>query len=141
MFMIRQASPAEMLEFWNGRYADFRERICADMEAGREECWLIRDEDAGKWVGELHIVWDKPGKPWAANGTDTASLEAFRIEEEYQGKRLGTMLMGRCVNRIREKGCSCATIGADDSDARLGEMYKKWGFTDRVREDAFDFEA
>ena len=139
MFIIRKTTSEEMLEFWNGRFADFKERICADVDRGVEECWMIRDEEADKWIGELHIVWDKPDKPWEAKEGETASLEAFRIEPEYQGRRLGTMLMARCINRIREKGCVRATIGADDSDERLGKMYQKWGFTSRVREDALDF--
>ena len=139
MYTIRQTTSAEMLDFWNGRYADFAERISARVDSGVEECWMIRDEEADKWIGELHVRWNKPDQPDEANGVDTAALEAFRIEPEYQGRRLGTMLMARCINRIREKGFTRATIGADDSDPKLAVMYQKWGFTNRIREDAFDF--
>lgn len=136
---IERTGAKEMLTYWNGRFADFAERISARVESGVEECWLLFDEDSNRWIGELHIRWDKPDQPEEANGVDTACLEAFRIDEAFQGQHLGTMLMRRCLERIRERGFTRATIGADDSDPKLGVMYQNWGFTRRVREDGFDY--
>ena len=65
---------------------------------------------------------------------------AFRIHEEYQGKGYGTMLMNRVLDRIRERGFTKATIGADDYDPKLQPMYKKWGFTKEIKRDSFDYQ-
>lgn len=137
--IIKRTGVKEMLEIWNGRFAPFVEGTSARVESGIEECWLMYDEEAKRWIGELHIRWDNPDKPEEANGVDTACLEAFRIDEAYQGRHLGTQLMRRCLDRIREKGFTRATIGADDADPKLGPMYQNWGFTHRIREDFFDF--
>lgn len=137
--IIKRTGVKEMLEIWNGRFEDFVERISARVESGEEECWLMYDEQAGKWIGELHIRWNNPDKPEEANGVDTACLEAFRMDEAYQGRHLGTQLMARCLNRIRERGFTRATIGADDDDPKLGPMYQRWGFIRRIRADSFDY--
>lgn len=47
--------------------------------------------------------------------------------------------MNRVLERIRERGFTSATIGADDYDPKLQPMYKKWGFTEVVKEDSFDY--
>ena len=101
---IKRTGVEDMLTYWNGRFPDFEERISARVESGEEECWLMYDEETERWIGELHIRWNKEDNPEEANGIDTACLEAFRISEEYQGKHLGTMLMRRCLERIRERG-------------------------------------
>jgi hypothetical protein len=44
------------------------------------------------------------------------------------------MLMQRVLSRVKEKGFSEVTIGADNDDAeKLSAMYKSWGFTELIK--------
>ena len=138
MEMFR-ATSKQMLEIWDGRFEDFVESTVQAVDSGVEECWLMRDEQNGKLMGELHILWDKPEDPDYADGKDKAYILAFRIHDEYQGKGYGTMLMNRVLNRIQERGFTKATIGADDFDPKLQPMYQKWGFTKVLKRDSFDY--
>lgn len=136
---IFRGTSAQMLEYWDGRFEDFVEGHVRNVDSGVQECWLMRDKRTGRVMGELHILWDKPEDHDYANGRDTAYIMAFRIDEEYQGKGFGTMLMRRVMDRIRERGFTRATIGADDYDPKLQPMYKKWGFTRFIKSDSFDY--
>lgn len=127
-----------MLELWNGRFADFAEDHVSKIDSGVQEVWLMKDENTDKFMGELHILWDSDDKD-QANGIDTAYIMAFRINPEYQGQKLGTILMKRVTQRIKEKGYTKATIGADDFDPKLAVMYQKWGFNKRLKESSFDY--
>lgn len=138
MFSIFKGTSEQMLELWNGRFKDFVKSHCEDINSGVQEAWLMRDETTGKLMGELHIVWDREDKD-EANGIDTAYIMAFRINEEYQGQHLGTKLMNRVLERVKENEFKTATIGADDSDPKLVVMYKNWGFTKEIKSSGFTY--
>lgn len=137
--IIRRGNSEEMLKLWNGRFEDFVEKTVGRVNAGEQEPWMMWDEETGEAIGELHIRWTHED-PDCANGVDTAYLEAFRMDERYQGRHLGTALMKRCLERIQERGFTAAVIGADDYDPKLGVMYQKWGFTERIKEDSFTYQ-
>lgn len=137
---IFRGNSAQMLELWNGRFEDFVTSHVAAVDSGVQECWLMRDENTGKLIGELHVLWDKPEDCDYADGKNRAYLLAFRIDAAYQGRGLGTMLMKRVLERIKERGFTQASIGADDYDAKLMPMYQKWGFTQIIKTDSFDYQ-
>lgn len=135
---IKRGTSEEMLILWNGRFIDFVESHTSRIDSGVQEVWLMEDEEKNKFIGELHILWDSQDKD-QANGIDKAYLMAFRIDPDYQGQKLGTALMKRVLERIKEKGFTKATIGADDYDPKLAVMYQKWGFNHKVKEDSFEY--
>lgn len=135
---IKRGTSEEMLILWNGRFTDFVESHVGRIDSGIQEVWLMDDETTGEFIGELHILWDSEDKD-QANGIDKAYLMAFRIDPNYQGKKLGTALMKRVLERVKEKGVTRVTIGADDFDPKLGKMYQKWGFTKHIKESSFDY--
>ncbi len=136
---IKCGNSQEMLELWNGRYESFVESYVKDIESGIHEVWLMKDEGRNTFIGEIHIVWDSKDKD-QANGLDTAYILSFEIEHAYQGKKLGSTLMRRALQRIKENGYTKATIGADDADGeKLCAMYKAWGFTKEVKRDSFEY--
>lgn len=135
---IKRGTSQEMLVLWNGRFESFVDDHVSKIDSGIQEVWLMEDEEKGKLIGELHILWDSEDKD-QANGVDTAYIMAFRIDPAYQGKRLGTLLMKRVIERIKEKGFAKATIGADNYDLKLRVMYENWGFTRMVKEDSFEY--
>lgn len=135
---IKKGTSKEMLELWNGRFADFANDHVSKIDSGVQEVWLMKDDAADKFIGELHILWDSEDKD-QANGFDTAYIMAFRINPEYQDRKLGSMLMKRVLERIKENGYIKATIGADDSEPKLAGMYQNWGFTKKIKESSFDY--
>lgn len=101
------------------------------IEAGSQEFWVIEMGD--DILGELHIYWVKKDKD-EANGINRAYLSAFRVHPDYRGQGLGTKLMQRVIERIKEKGFNEVTIGAYHHEPKIQELYKKWGFTEFVKE-------
>ena len=140
---VRRGTSAEMLALWNGRFESFVEDHVSKIDRGVQEVWLLENEEAAagepRLIGELHVLWDSDDKD-CANGKDTAYLLAFRVDAAYQGRGLGTMLMKRVLGRVRERGFTRATIGADDYDPKLRGMYERWGFTRFIKNDSFTYE-
>lgn len=135
---IFKGTSKQMLELWNGEFEFFVKDHVEKIDSGIQEVWLMKDNDKDKLMGELHILWDSVDKD-QANGVDTAYIQAFRINPEYQGKRLGTQLMKRVLERVKENGFTTATIGADDYDDKLAPMYQKWGFSEKIKDSSFDY--
>jgi ribosomal protein S18 acetylase RimI-like enzyme len=135
---IKRGTSEEMLILWDGRFESFVEDHVSKIDSGIQEVWLMEDEEAGKFIGELHILWDSEDKD-QANGVDTAYILAFRIDPAYQGRKLGTQLMRRVLERIKEKSFTKATIGADDYDPKLKVMYENWGFVKQIKECSFEY--
>jgi len=100
------------------------------IQKGSQEFWVIEKGD--DIVGEFHIYWDKTDKD-EANGINRAYLSAFRVHPDYRGQGLGTKLMQRVIERIKEKGFNEVTIGAYHHEPKIQALYKKWGFTEFVK--------
>src|SRR5690606_38301420 len=73
-----------------------------------------------------------------ANGINRAYLFSFRVHPQYQGKGIGSKLIKKVLNRIKEKGFTEVTIGVDQSDAKLISMYHSWGFTNYIKTKEID---
>lgn len=71
------------------------------IQAGTQEFWVIEHGD--EILGEFHVYWDHKDKD-QANGINRAYLSAFRVHPDYRGQGLGTRLMERVIERIKEKG-------------------------------------
>ncbi|MGL6173703.1 MAG: GNAT family N-acetyltransferase [Cellulosilyticaceae bacterium] len=138
MLITRQATPDDLIRLWNGRFADYQEKYIHQIQSGIHEMWVLENQETSDLIGELHVIWNKPDAPYEANGIDQAYLFAFRIQPEYQGQHLGTLLMNRVLNRIKEKGFSYATIGVDPNEAHLVSMYNNWGFTTLIQSNSFE---
>jgi GNAT superfamily N-acetyltransferase len=101
------------------------------IQAGTQEFWVIEKGD--DILGEFHIYWNMKDKD-KANGVNRAYLSAFRVHPDYRGQGLGTKLMQRVIERIKERGFNEVTIGAYHHEPAIQDLYKKWGFGDLVKE-------
>lgn len=99
---------------------------------GTQEFLVV--EDGNKILGEIHIFWDKPKDHDEADGKKRAYLCAMRIHPDSRGQGLGTKLMEVALKRIKENGFTESTIGAYVDEIKNQELYKKWGFTELVKE-------
>ncbi|MHC1722350.1 MAG: GNAT family N-acetyltransferase [Aminipila sp.] len=136
---VKHGNSQQMLELWNGRYESFVESYIKNIDSGIQEIWLMKDEETNLFIGEIHIMWDCNDKS-QANGLDTAYLLSLEVNPAFQGKKLGSVLIRRALQRIKEKGYTKATIGADDADGKkLCAMYKSWGFTKELKRNSFEY--
>ncbi len=130
--IIRIGSEEELSRLWgiitSPTLKLFQERISKDTQ----ELWVMEEDNTGKLIGELHIIWDSVDKD-EANGKNRAYLCAFRIDRDYQGLGYGSKLMKNVLNRIKDKGFSEATIGVEVGANKLELMYKKWGFSEYIK--------
>ncbi len=95
------------------------------------EFWTVEVDK--RLIAELYIFWDSIDKD-EANGTNRAYLCAFRVEKEFQGKGIGSRLMSRVINRVKEKGFHEITIGVDNREyGKLKVMYERFGFTELLK--------
>lgn len=131
--VIRIGSIEEMKRLWGNSDSPTEMYFIDGIKKENIEFWTVEDELTNSLIGELYIFWNSEDKD-EANGIDRAYLCAFRIEKEFQGHGLGKKLMNRVLCRVKERGYSEATIGADNDDAeRLTCMYKSWGFTNLIK--------
>jgi len=125
---IRRGTVTEMYSLW---YEQNTSEFFADnIESGNAEFWTVEDKD--RLIGELYIFFDADDKEFA-DGKEIAYLCAFRIAEAMRGKGLGTLLICRVFERLKELGYSYATIGVDTGEERNIKLYNKLGFLNKVK--------
>ena len=61
---------------------------------------------------------------------DMGVLSRNAVDPQYRGRGIAKLLYGQCMNKIREKGCTWATVhtGLDDGHAGARRAYGKMGF-------------
>lgn len=126
--IIRQATVDEMLALWYKFYTS--EFFSDQMRKGNVEFWAI--EHHARLIGELYL-FKSLEDPDFADGKTTAYLYGFQIEELMRGKGLGTMLMNTVLERLSELKFNYATIGVDPNHEENVQLYKRMGFTERIK--------
>jgi ribosomal protein S18 acetylase RimI-like enzyme len=108
-----------------------QKKTIKSINEGTQEFWVIEDDN--QIIGELHISWVKEDED-QANGINRAYLFALRIHPKLRGQGLGTKLMNRVLQRIKENAFNEVTIGAYKDEDHLKKMYNKWGFTQFIKD-------
>lgn len=132
---IRKATEQEMLTLW-GRQNDnkisptaryFSENILSE----NAEFWTI--DNNGNLIGELYVFKNLNDKDFA-DGHTKVYLCAFRISREYRGRGLGSRLMRTVLAHIKDSGFSSVTIGVDKTEEANVRLYKRFGFTNKIKD-------
>jgi len=126
--IIRQATIEEMLALWFKFYTT--EYFSDQIQKGNAEFWAI--EHHARLIGELYLFKCLDDHDFA-DGKTTAYLYGFQIEEIMRGKGLGTMLMNRAFERLRELNFEYVTIGVDPDHAANARLYRRMGFTEEIK--------
>ncbi|MFZ0446787.1 MAG: GNAT family N-acetyltransferase [Bacillus sp. (in: firmicutes)] len=126
--IIRQATIEEMVKHWYKFHTS--EFFSDNMEQGNAEFWAI--EYHARLIGELYL-FKQLGDHDFADGNTTAYLYGFQIEEIMRGKGLGTMLMNRVLERLRELNFRYVTIGVEPEEEDNVRLYTKMGFKQKVK--------
>ncbi|WP_274365663.1 GNAT family N-acetyltransferase [Paenibacillus thermotolerans] len=109
----------------------FMNRIEHDVQ----EIWVA--EYKNMLIGELHLIWISEDKD-EANGINRAYLFSYRVHPDYQGKGIGSRLMKKVLHRILEKGFNEVTIGVEQAEKQLVQMYNAWGFCNFIKTKVID---
>ena len=117
-----------MLSLWYKFHTT--EFFTENLKAGNAEFWTL--ERSGRLIGELYLFKRLPD-PDFADGTSTAYLYGFYIDERMRGKGYGTMLINRVLQRLTELGFRYATIGVRPDEKANIRLYERMGFTEKVK--------
>ena len=136
---IRRAAEHELLELWGYERMDTASSnakfFCGSMKRGNAEFWTL--DCGGELVGELYVFYDLEDKDFA-DGEQTAYLCAFRVRADFRGQGFGTKLIRRVMGHIKDLGYQRVSIGVDAADTANIRLYKRLGFTIKVKECAED---
>ena len=126
---IRVGTIEELKRTWKWSLSNLNFFI-KNIEEENAEMWIIEKE--GQIIGNL-FLFKKLDDYDFANGADRCYLCAFRIDEEYQGKGYGSMLINQVVERARELNFLEITIGVEEHIEKNFIMYSNKGFKTKIK--------
>ena len=136
---IRKATAEEMLALWGCGGVDTASPTARFFYEKITGCgavfWAL--EDGGEIIGELYAFFDLEDKDFA-DGKSTAYLCAFRVKAGHRGMGLGSRLMAAALEELKEMGFEYATIGAEYDEPQNIRLYKRLGFTEKVKDCNYD---
>ncbi|GIN71899.1 hypothetical protein J14TS2_23740 [Bacillus sp. J14TS2] len=116
--------------FWTENHQKTKEKFIFRINKGMQELWVVEYREC--LIGELHIVWNSVDKD-EADGLKRAYIFSYRVKPNFQGKSVGSKLMNKVLDRIREKNFTEATVGVETNEVHLKKMYNNWGFNDFIK--------
>lgn len=135
---IRTATAEEMLALWGETPKNLTPTARFFYENMTSGCATLFSWDRdGELVGELYL-FRALSDPDFADGKRRGYLCAFRIREDLRGRGLGTALMEHVITRAAREGFAELTIGADFTEEANVRLYRRLGFTERVKDCVLD---
>ncbi len=80
---------------------------------------------------------DVVGSSVARSDEESVELGPFGIHPKHQGKGIGNALMYRIMKMLQEDGLKSATLEADISNTPATNLYKKYGFEVKYRQEYY----
>ena len=110
---------------WKQQYIDYNER-------GLATTFVVVDKTDP--VGQLTILFSPEckavdGRLELANGKDIANMNAFRIDQKYEGQGHISTLYKLAEDYARKKGIKTLTIGVEAKQTKNIAIYLHFGFT------------
>ena len=141
MIVYRQATFEDLEKIWN-----------KDIEKNNnEECWIcwkhqyIDHNKTGKAktfvvlddnnpIGQITILFSTEcsavkNRPMLCDGKSIENMNAFRINEKYEGKGHISKLVKMAEQYAKEKGMRFLTIGSEAKESRNLAIYLHFGYT------------
>ena len=101
------------------------------IRAGNFEFWTA--QIGGSIVGEVQLV-RQLSDPDFADGKNRCYLCALRVTPRLRGQGIGSALLSHVLARAQALGFREATIGVEASEARNLRLYRRFGFTQTVKQ-------
>lgn len=126
---IREAIESDLPQLeWEGRYQHFRRlyRRAMDEALQGRRILLIAEAD-NRIVGQIFVqLQSRAGK--LADGGYSGYLYSFRVRPEYRGQGIGTSLLRRAEEELRERAFERAVIAVAKNNERARRMYQDNGY-------------
>jgi mycothiol synthase len=100
----------------------------ADLRARKAEPWFDADDfltardDSGRMTG---YTWLK-----IIPGADAGEIYALGVSPDAAGRGIGRALMVAGLGRLRQRGCTAATLYVDEENRAAVRLYRSLGFRD-----------
>lgn len=135
---IRTANEKDLLNLWEETEESMKPTtrfFYENIQHGNADFWTWNNND--QIVGELY-VFKKLSDNEFADGIHTAYMCAFRIIRELRGQGYGTKLLTTVLEHIKDMGFKAATIGVDETETDNIRLYKRLGFTEKIKDSFVD---
>lgn len=110
-------------------------------ELGNKETDVYVIEENGIFIGELSINYASHDLAMETVPNQRVYLQAFRLDEKYQGLGLGQKLLQFALSDLERQGYTEFTIGVEEDNEIAKHIYFKFRFTEELdhgRGDEFD---
>ena len=94
-----------------------------------------------KFIGEVSVNYISHDLETEAIPNRRVYLQAYRVDENYQGSGLGQELIKYVLDDLEKSGYYEFTIGVEEDNEKAKHIYFKYGFTEAIDEgkgDIFD---
>ncbi|MBR2468328.1 MAG: GNAT family N-acetyltransferase [Clostridia bacterium] len=146
----RKATLVDLEKIWdkdiakhNGdlRYVNWKKQYIENNLNGKCTTFVVLNNDDP--VGQITILFSPEcspvkDKPLLCNGTDTANMNAFRIEKAYEGGGHISTLVKMAETYAKEHGIKHLTIGAEARESRNLGIYLHWGYNQFVMHEIYE---
>ena len=126
---IRPARDADLpaLE-WEGEYRRYRRLYQLAMkEAHQGRRILFVAEVSGKIVGQIFVQFSFT-RPEFDVGIPTGYLQSFRIKTEFRNRGIGTSLINRAEDSLRNRGVRRAVVAVAKDNPDALRLYDRLGY-------------
>ena len=146
----RKATLVDLEKIWdkdiakhNGdlRYVNWKKQYIENNLNGKCTTFVVLNNDDP--VRQITILFSPEcspvkDKPLLCNGTDTANMNAFRIEKAYEGGGHISTLVKMAETYAKEHGIKHLTIGAEARESRNLGIYLHWGYNQFVMHEIYE---
>lgn len=91
------------------------------------ELWVAVDEDDDHVLGSVTVCPE--GSPWREIGlVGEGEFRMLAVAPDAQGRGVGDALVGFCLDRFREVGCSAVVLSSLEEMSAAHRIYERHGF-------------
>lgn len=110
---------------WKHQYIDYN-------KTGKAKTFVVLDDN--NLIGQITILFSTEcsavkNRPMLCDGKFIANMNAFRIDEKYEGKGYISKLVKMAEQYAKEKGMKFLTIGSEAKESRNLAIYLHFGYT------------
>lgn len=152
MFVYRKATVDDLNKIWDkdinnhpndDRWKKWKDRYIKDNEQGKCATFVVLHNESP--IGQITVLYSPEcgsvaGRPQLCNGIDTANMNAFRIEKEYEGQGHISKLVKMAEEYSKGLGIKYMTIGSEAKESRNLGIYLHFGYTQFIMHEFDDEE-
>lgn len=141
MIVYRQATFEDLEKIWNKDIEKNNNEKCwicwkhqyiDHNKTGKAKTFVVLDDNNP--IGQITILFSTEcsavkNRPMLCDGKSIENMNAFRIDEKYEGKGHISKLVKMAEQYAKEKGMRFLTIGSEAKESRNLAIYLHFGYT------------